>query len=295
MSVELAVAIRRSVRDTAKQKLDRHNQRSAFMDEATAASGFEPTQLRNYYDAMDALKEQELTALAECHAKDPELVAYRFDLSVKKAETYLSLEDQPFHPERPPLIPPSPDTPLNIRSTVDFARYLNSIGSFDVDDNLSFEYVDREIFPLRSTEKGGPRTDPRKLDLLLKSGDGLPVLTELKIRGDKPSYFALMQNLMYASELSSRSQISRLIGQHKDHHFEVPDDGPVVDLQIIAFDPPKSGEFRKRSTDATETICQKLAKDPRIGSRIRRFTFLTVAESDSPLVFEKLFSFDTTR
>ena len=65
-------------------------------------------------------------------------------------------------------------------------------------DALDFYYVDRELSPLRTANKDAPR---RSLDLLLANAhDQTPIFAELKIRGDKLAYFALIQVLMLALE-----------------------------------------------------------------------------------------------
>src|SRR6266849_1985819 len=95
------------------------------------------TPLRDYYDALHLLKEQEQTALAEAHAEDPILLASRFQKSVEILATRDSIGDAP---------------PSNIKSTFDFvARLVRQDGTVKGADHLSFKYIDREIFPTRTT------------------------------------------------------------------------------------------------------------------------------------------------
>ena len=140
------------------------------------------TPLGDYYDALQAMKEQELTALAEAHAQDSRLFIDRFLQSVKSVENREPV-DEPFHDSNR-KDPGSPGG-VEVKSTIDFARYLCDGRDCTVKNEkaLSFRYSDREIFPGRTT--GAARVPRRSLDLLLaNTHDHMPVLAELKIRGD---------------------------------------------------------------------------------------------------------------
>jgi hypothetical protein len=68
----------------------------------------------------------------------------------------------------------------------------------------------------------------------------LPIVAELKIGADKPTYFALIQALMYATEFSSPSQRARLAATCPEAKFTMPADGPFLDVYLIAFKPPST-------------------------------------------------------
>ena len=248
------------------------------------------TQLGEYYDALGVMKEHELTALAEAHADDPALLARRFRQSVEAVENRTGI-DEPFydsvrkHPERP--------EGDDVRSTIEFASYLCDRSSCTVngEDALAFRYVDREIFPGRTTDAGvdGPR---RSLDLLLaNSHDHVPVFAELKIRGDKLPYFALIQVLMLAAEFQSAAQRARLLKHERGKDLGWPPEGPFADVYIIAFAPPKTGRYRERSFDATERISECLVADAGFARYIRRIAYLEAAMEDGTMAFEKRFAF----
>ncbi len=185
--------------------------------------------LRTLYTALHALTEEEQTALAEFHADDPKsLLAYRYKKSTEALERREPLDEQFYSSSR--TDPASRLTPCDkIGSTIEFAAQIcdgeprEVIGA----ESLSFRYVDRELFALRTT--GEHRAESRKLDLLLaNSGDGTPVLAELKIRDDKPAYFALVQLLMHAAEFLAEGQRTRL-GAHAPAPggITIAPDGPV--------------------------------------------------------------------
>lgn len=254
---------------------------------AHGADRLEPTQLRQYYDALHGLKEQEQTALAELHADDPERLIARFAHSVKIVATYPAITE-PFHGERSETWMEKAGEPVT--STTTFVAELAAISHHQVVDfpELDFDFVDREIFPLRSTtipiDGRGAR---RSIDLLLRAGNGMPIVGELKVAGDSPTYYALVQALMYATELSSESQLRRL-AQHYD--FIVPDGRPAITVYLIAHAAPERGAYRRRSFEATKVIVEKLMKDRRVASVIRHFAYLESSiDADGRLVFRHLF------
>src|SRR5256885_7936409 len=109
------------------------------------------------------MNEQELTALAEAHAQDSRLIIDRFRESVKSVERRPPI-DEPFHDSNRK----DPGSPNGVvHSTIDFTSYLCDGHACTVKDEkaLSFRFIDREIFPGRTT--GEERVDRRSLDLLL--------------------------------------------------------------------------------------------------------------------------------
>jgi hypothetical protein len=248
-------------------------------------------QLGDYYDALHALKEQELTALAEAHAKDPTLLIYRFLQSIKKVESRARI-DEPFHDAK--RKDPGSPRDLDVESTIEFASHLRDGHTCIVksDEALAFRYIDREIFPGRRTDNE-ERGSRRSLDLLLaNSHDHMPVFAELKIRGDKPAYFALIQVLMLGAEFQSKDQRARLREKHEwGKHLGWPENGPFADLYLIAYKPPERGKYRESSFNATEKISQSLMKDPSFARYIRRIAYLEAFIENDAMAFEKRFAF----
>jgi hypothetical protein len=242
------------------------------------------TQLGDYYVALRAMTEQELTALAEADAQDSTLLINRFLQSVKSVESRARV-DETFHGSNR-KDPGSPKGVVN--STIDFTSYLCDGRVCTVKDEkaLSFRYIDREIFPGRTT--GEERVDRRSLDLLLVN-DRMPVLAEVKIRGDRLPYFALTQVLMLAAEFQSPGQRDRL----REHYHDLtwPSGGPFADLYIIAYDPPKTGKYRKRSFDASKKISERLVADTDFAGYIRRIAYLEASVENGVMAFAKGFAF----
>jgi hypothetical protein len=257
----------------------------------SAESALPVTPLREYYDALGVLKEQEQTALAEAHAEDPRLLARRFRLSVEALEAQPGIAEPFYPPGR--RDPPNPPTPVDeIKSTIEFASQLCD-GSAQVVEGgpaLSFVYVDRELSPLRTT--ASDRVARRSLDLLLaNSDDRSPVLAELKIRADKPAYFAFVQVLMLAAELLVSGQRRRLKGHPPADNLAWSETGPFADLYLVAFEPPETGKYRERSFKATQEISKRLVADPAVASYIRRIAYLEAVVDHGGLAFENRFAF----
>lgn len=246
-----------------------------------------PTQLREYYDALHALKEQEQTALAELHADDPKRLIARFAHSVEAVADYPPITE-PFHGERSEAWMEKTGKPVT--STTTFVASLAAAGSHRVTGaaELDFDYVDREIFPLRSTMIGvGDRSVRRSIDVLLSDNDDFPIVGELKVAGDSPTYYALVQSLAYTAELSSESQLGRLA----DHYgLRVAEGEPTLSIYLLAYAAPELGAYRKRSFTATEAIAAKLMGDERVTSVLRRIAYLEASSADDgSLVFKRLF------
>ena len=235
------------------------------------------------------------TALARWHAEDPKLLLYRLVRDLTTVANYEAI-DEAFHDEdtRKPL--PDPPTPLpEVKTTDHFASHIADGQPRTVrgGEDLTFRYADREIFPLRQTKRGGPRPARRSLDLLLVSNDGLPIVGELKIRTDRATYFAFVQALMYAVELSSPAQRKRLAKYNEDAGFEWPSDGPYMDVYLVALEPPSTAvdNNRSRSFEATKRISEELVKHDGFRSVIRRIAYIEAAADDDQLVFHKRFAF----
>jgi len=249
------------------------------------------TPLTDYYRSLTYLKEQELTALAETHADDPSLLISRFLASVEAVEGRTPI-DEPFHGKRSAV---RADDGRGLSRTIDFVTYLQAERFWNVSgqQELAFRYVDYEIFPARKTVKETRELRHSTDVLLANMHDGMPIVTELKIRGDKPAYFALVQILMLASEFQSAHQRKRLLKHYASASFNWAPAGPYVDVYILVFEPPKVGKYRERSFNATKQISEQLMKDGRFAKIVRRIAYIEAAIENDDMAFKKLFAFGT--
>jgi hypothetical protein len=251
------------------------------------------TPLHRYYNVLkEGLDEGEQTALAETHAENPSPLVRRLRQSVA---AFTEPIEEPFHPSGK-ADPKERRTPVDeIKKTIEFAAHICDGRTIAVEnaDQLAFRYVDREISPLRTKlAEEEDRSPRRSLDLLLANAhDGRPIFAELKIGGDRPTCFALVQLLALASDLLPRPQLERLDEQYRTAQFAWADGGPFADLYIIAFKPPTTGKYRKRSFDATEGISKKLIDNREVSSLVRRIAYLEAEPRGNDLVFRSLFAF----
>lgn len=268
------------------------------------APTFKGTPLRELYDILCRLSEGEQLGLARFYAeeKGAQRLAERFELSCAAITNEYPENTEPFHDrtsasdgDSHEVGPPSAEA---ITSTVEMQEYLAGRGRQEVRDQpeLGFRYVDREVFALRTTAKGGVRPPKRTLDLLLASDDNYPIIGEVKIAGDRPTFFALVQALMYASELSSPNQRRRL-----QSHYAAFDSGPLLtagpwlDVWVIGYQPPEVGEYRQGSFEASEQISAHLINESRVNQAIRRIAYVEAVLEGVDLTFEEKFRAEPER
>ena len=258
------------------------------------------SELRQYYEALvGLLKEQEQTALAEVHADNPTHLANRFRRSIEGLAQHPKINEPFYDSERAdPADPDNRATSIgDIKSTLQFAAELCDGRSRRVTGGelLAFRYVDREISPLRSKHtRREDRVARRSLDLLLANArDNTPIFAELKLRGDRPTYFALVQLLMLVAEfLPARQRERGAKFQPPAGNLAWPAAGPFADAYIVAFEPPTTGKYRQRSFDATARICEKLIARPDVSSIIRRIAYIEATDNGAGgLAFTSKFAF----
>lgn len=80
-----------------------------------------------------------------------------------------------------------------------------------------FEYIEREVSPLRTTKAKFDNGKPAKssgtggLDFIgWNTTKKLPVLGEIKVLNDQNPFYAIIQLLTYLSEISTQNQIDRI-------------------------------------------------------------------------------------
>ena len=159
-----------------------------------------------------------------------------------------------------------------IGGTNDLAAWLIHQGSGEA-DGLDFEYVDREVWPARTT--GGVRfSDGRiasqatRLDLLLVDPqDRTPIVGEVKVRNDQHPFYALLQLLMLAAQLAPPMQRERLREWYPERFDEREE---RLDLLMLLSDNPARGLYRPRLLEIADGLSRRLLDYPVVAERIRR-------------------------
>lgn len=223
------------------------------------------TALRQFYRLLRKFQSQafHLAAAKEC-ARAPKAL----DAIVAESFRHFSRYDnrnEHFHPRKTSSL-----TPARSVSEVAANNLVQALavapGTVVGHPELSFGFVDYEISPVRTTgsafETGAAgRSSRGGIDLLLKNSlDGFPIVGEIKAATDKNPFFALIQGLMYAVELVTESQRSRLTSSYTGH-FSCTATGPWIDIYLILIDYP-SDNMSRLFLDLTSAISSELLNLP---------------------------------
>lgn len=167
---------------------------------------------------------------------------------------------------------------------------------------LSFSFVDREVALARTTGNAVFENDERSIRvrrpdwLLANAHDRLPILAEVKVGNDKDPFYALIQLLMYAAELATPTQMTRLQRHYPDRFAAPASDktahGPVLDAYIVLSNYNSRSGIRQEILDTTNQLCQRLVGEKAISTYIRRIACLDVTlDEGRKLRFRKLYSY----
>ena len=202
------------------------------------------TVLRDFYGLLDPLGVEAQRSLATFYSDKPLSLENLWNKSSKSFLTYQNISAGWNEGNRADL-PVSPEALRNVRgdrSTDQFTSYLLKKDSDG--KKLGFTFVKREINP-RSTRQGqydnkvaASNSGHGGMDLLLKSTDGdFPVVGEVKVRDDKNAFYALVQAMTYAVELSTPNQLRR-VKRHITPDFENLDlRNAKVEIAILLVNP----------------------------------------------------------
>ena len=163
-----------------------------------------------------------------------EFLSELFRRSVRHAEEYANVEEA-FYPQR-----------TTRTSASDFAKLFVEKVHLCKPIEISVRtitFVDYEIFPFRTTrscnELGMPasRAGSGGMDLLLAStydNKVLPAIGEIKANTEQVGpTFALVQSLMYASQLVTKNQFLRLKRHYPVHFSNLEEDQPKIDIAVF--------------------------------------------------------------
>jgi hypothetical protein len=277
---------------------------------AATASKIPVTSLRSLYGMFDLFCSLEChLAMAEEAQRDhnPATLAEFFQMSVERFSEYSNVEE-PFYPDHPPRKElPDPEGIDRIGGTLSLTAFLKAAGTGRVVENpdLDFVFVDRELVPARTTgnaffENDEPSIRVRRLDWLLANAhDQLPIIAEVKVGNDKNPFYALVQLLMYAAELVTPAQLTRL-RRHYPDRFKLPASaggvtdaqGPVMNLYIVISNYNPRSNLRQEILETTSQLAQRLVVEKGVSRYIRKIACLDVTlEKDKQLRFTKVFAY----
>jgi hypothetical protein len=168
---------------------------------------------------------------------------------------------------------------------------------------IGLRYLDRELVPLRTAggdkETSAKSRASRRLDLLLVADDGTPVITEVKAKADQNPFYALVQLLMLAAQLSTLHQRVRL----NNCYAELRQSAGPADLCLIVaanlrylYEPPdgwkaRRPKFRPALALEAERLSTELLTETQLERYLRRITWLDASIVEGRLTFTRLRAF----
>lgn len=228
------------------------------------------TKLRKFYESLPKLSsptEEQLSILEDYNRGNNYTKLIDLYKESKKDFSGYKNIDEPF-------------LPLNLSHR---RKFLNKVGvisktrhvtlvfeerknKIDVDDaNYNFEYIQREVptsrTPKTKSEAGIKESGAGGIDFIgFNRNNHLPILGEIKVKGDQNSFYALIQLLRYLSELSTPNQIKR-INRHK-LFGDIPDitDEKCFYLYILLINTNLTGK-KKEILSKTQTLAAHLEKN----------------------------------
>jgi hypothetical protein len=247
-----------------------------------ARSPIPQTRLRRFYETMRLLNEADLqdrivNYLIGAGGKRADRIQVMFSESESHFCRYSNVEE-PFHNRK------SPDW---------FNAYINRPGKFarcvvarlkqyngnavSVPGYEQVQVVDYEISPFRTTgaaqfENGKAGTSGGGgIDLLLRESEsGVPVIGEIKAPTDSDLFLALIQALTYAVELTTPSQMERLVRHYGHVGFHVADSKCTI---LLLY---RRNEYTKLM-EQTKKLAELLLKipDSAVARRVRRIVLVS--------------------
>lgn len=246
--------------------------------------------LRQLRGNEEGLLEQHLRLAREANENPAELVD-QFAESVETAATFFADEnarDEGFFG--------SPREPLGhepgLSKTAELGALFQAQGdrlweaSVDGED-LSFRYLDRELVVTQARglqlASGAVSSRGPRIDLLLASADGTPIIGEAKVGGDSSAYLALIQVLAAAGYLLPPRQSERL--RHHDPAGHLGSELERFDLYLVAAQELENSEIRREILAETNRLSAALL-DKGLSRFVRRIAAIKLeATFDSSGVF----------
>lgn len=165
--------------------------------------------------------------------------------------------------------------------------------------SLDFDFVDYEVNPLRTTGsffengKSGNSSGTGGVDLLLaQRPDKFPIVGEVKVESDKDPFFALIQALTYAVELTTQPQRQRLNFAY-GNQLKIHSDGPFIDIYVVLVAYPKSKD-RMECLRLTNELSQTLLKPSSpVAGLVRRIVCIETPPIAGNIRFSVNFAYDS--
>lgn len=195
------------------------------------------TRLRRYYSSMKVFDKLLFENLAKFYSENPTSLKSLWNDSRNQFWDYNNPAGWTTSKRKD--LPVAPASLSEVKTTTEFATYFQAHGLHDSE----FVFVQRELNPWLTRQGYFPDNSPASrtgrggIDLLMRTQDGIPVIGEVKIDNDKNAFFALLQAMTYAVELSTPHQLERLVRQFPQHFHKDIVENPFVEIAVIKVNP----------------------------------------------------------
>ena len=246
------------------------------------------TELRDFYNILKMLSTNtRLNISKDFNRKENYInLCEIYRQSKKHFEKYINIENPFISNNDREILPKIPIS--NINKTNEIIAIFKKNGKSNIvqnGDNYTFEYIEKEISPIRTTDaifdtgKPGKSSGQGGLDFIGWNKNDIPILGEIKIKDDKDPFFALIQLLTYSSELSTDNQIKRikerkLFGNNRN--FKLP-----FYLYIVLSDYNESNKKRNELLSNAKSIAEKIV--PKVDD-VKEVVFLKMDSPDGKLL-----------
>jgi len=198
------------------------------------------TLLRRFYEAMHLLDKKTWVSLAEFYSTHPNSLERLWNNSRVTFESYNNVDDWGCGVRKE--LPAVPTSATKILTTNQFTAFIKANNCCS--SNIGYSFVERELNPRRTTSgvysNNRPATNSGTggIDVLLKSDTtGFPAVGEVKVKKDKNAFFALIQAMTYAVELSTPRQLSRLKTHFAEHFKKLNVENGKVEIVLLMVNP----------------------------------------------------------
>jgi hypothetical protein len=263
--------------------------------------------VRRYRD-LGTMSQAQRLAQARDDLERPEALASEFAASVERFRAYDNAREHFYPPTRAvrkagAVVERTNDVVLALRdrggldpldapdrvSDHDAGFGVTAVAAAD----LACDYVDRELVVQRTTspaawdDGASNRGGGTRLDVLLADrADRTPIVGELKLPGDRDSYYALVQALACASNLATPNQYARMRAYCPAGRFPARESPPRLDVFVLVFEepgreglPPK-GRYANDLKLAAEALAPRLLAQPAITRYVRRIATVRLVPAD---------------
>ena len=196
------------------------------------------THLRQFYETIQLLETATWVNLAEFYSNAPDSLERLWNHSRKAFFNYKNDDD--WGRGKTKTLPAAPNNIKHITRTNEFTAFISPPDYRLRDGESSYSFVERELNPRRT--RGGVFPDKRParksgaggIDVLLKSHvTGFPVVGEVKVEDDKNAFFALIQAMTYAVELSTPNQLARLKTHFANQFGDLNEKRSKVEIALL--------------------------------------------------------------